>query len=130
MSWAYNQSTGRLYRPDGSLAGVGYAGGNGGARPEGVNNHAMQAVRSVGPIPCGVYRRGGVVLASHLGPYAIPLLPDARNMMFGRSAFYMHGDKAAPPQSASDGCIIQANAVRKEFYASEDDVLVVVNIRG
>lgn len=129
MSWTYVQSSGKLYRPDGSLAGVGYAGGNGGIHPEGINNHGLQDARMIGPLPVGVYRRGMVVAQSHLGPFAIPLQPDAANIMFGRSAFYMHGDKATPQRSASDGCIIMARAVREEFYASDDSVLFVVEIK-
>jgi hypothetical protein len=39
--------------------------------------------------------------------------------MLGRSAFYMHGD-TTPSGKASEGCIIQARAVREEFYASPE----------
>ena len=124
--WKYEQTTGNLIRPDDTVAYKGYAGGNGGAHPEGVNNHDMQNVKNVGPIPVGYYTRGEVVLKSHLGPFAIPLTPDSDNEMFGRSAFYMHGDKASPPQSASDGCIIMPKAIREEFYASRDIILRVV----
>lgn len=119
MNWRYEQRTGKIYRPDGTHAGTGYAGGNCGKNPEGVNNHAMQGVRSVGPLPCGLYYRGTVVLQSHLGAFAIPLIPDHANNMLGRSAFYMHGD-TTPSGKASEGCIIQARAVREEFYASPE----------
>lgn len=130
MSWTYVQESGKLYRPDGSLAGTGYAGGCGGERPEGVNNHSMQAIKNVGPIVVGVYRKGDVVMQSQLGPFAIPLTPESHNMMLGRGGFYMHGDKRHPPRSASHGCIIMARAVRTEFYESSDPTLTVVNIKG
>lgn len=129
MTWTYNQSSGKLYDPDGNLAGTGYAGGNGGNDPIGVNNHAMQNVRNVGPIPVGTYTLGTVVMQSQLGPFAIPLMPDASNEMYGRSGFFCHGDKANPPRSASHGCIIMARAVRDKLYASTDRRICVVNIK-
>lgn len=124
--WIYEQDTGRLLKSSGVLVAIGYAGGNGGQNPEGVNNHAMQNVKNVGPLPVGYYTFGEVVLKSHLGPFAIPLLPDSDNQMFGRSAFYMHGDKVDPPRSASEGCIIMPRAVRDECYTSKDRILRVV----
>lgn len=125
MSWRYEQATGRLYRPDGTHAATGYAGGNCGKNPEGANNPDMQDVKSVGPLPKGVYTKGEVVLQSHLGPFAIPLVPHEDNQMFGRSGFFMHGD-TTPSGNASEGCIIQTRAVRKEFYASEDNEIEVI----
>lgn len=129
MAWVYVQGSGNLYRPDGTLVGRGYAGGNGGLSPEGVNSPEHQMQRNIGPIPVGLYKKGKVLLTSNLGPFAIPLIPHAGNQMFGRSGFYCHGDKAHPPRSASHGCIIQARAVRTEFYESNDPDLMVVNIR-
>lgn len=124
--WKYSQTDGRLYRPDGVLAGHGYAGGDGGLRPEGINNHAMQSIHNVGPLPCGIYKKSTPVEHSHLGPLAIPLIPMDGNEMFGRSGFYMHGDRASPPKSASDGCIIMAHSVRVEFSDSSEQWLEVV----
>jgi hypothetical protein len=130
MTWTYVQSTGRLYRPDGTHAATGYAGGGGGARPDAVNNHAMQMIRGIGPIPVGTYTLGDAVMQSQLGQFAIPLLPDIGNVMFGRSAFYMHGDKIeGPSRSASDGCIIMPRSVRDEVYTSDDRRVVVVEIK-
>jgi hypothetical protein len=124
MTWLYEQTTGRLYRPDGTHAGTGYAGGNCGKSPEGINNHKMQSIKSIGPVPCGFYILDEPVLQSHLGPFAIPLIPDGANEMFGRGHFYIHGD-TTPSGNASQGCIIQARAVRKEMWASEDHRLEV-----
>jgi len=123
--WTYVQTNGSLYRPDGTHAGTGYAGGNCGQNPEGINNHEMQGVRNIGPIVCGIYTKGEVVLKSHLGPFAIPLLPDKDNDMLGRGHFYMHGD-TTPSGNASQGCIIQFRAVRDEFYDDKDTQLKVV----
>ncbi len=122
--WRYEQNTGRLFRPDGTHAGTGYAGGNEGKNPDGINNHDMQNVKGIGPLPCGLYTKGEVIMVSHLGPFAIPLMPDMRNEMFGRGGFFMHGD-TNPSGNASMGCIIQSRAVREEFYASEDGQIEV-----
>ena len=124
--WIYEQITGNLNRPDGSFAHTGYAGGNEGKNPEGINNHDLQNVRKVGPIPVGFYTFGEVVLKSHLGPFAIPLIPDKDNEMFGRSGFYCHGDRSDKIKSASEGCIIMPRAIRDEMYASSDKILKVI----
>ncbi len=125
MSWKYSQKTGRLYRPDGTHAATGYAGGNCGKNPEGINNPTMQFVKSVGPICKGLYHRGTVVLKSHLGPFAIPLIADHTNTMGGRGGFYMHGD-TTPSGNASEGCIILPRVVREEFYNSPDALIEVL----
>jgi hypothetical protein len=125
MSWTYEQSTGRLYSPDGAHVATGYAGGNCGKNPEGVNNHQLQSVPHIGPLPVGIYVAGDVVQQSHLGPFAIPLIPAASNEMFGRSGFFMHGD-TTPSGNASEGCIIMPRAVRNEFYESGDVQITVV----
>lgn len=98
--WVYVQSTGELRRPDGTMCGIGYAG-----RGEGRNNPAMQDVKNVGPLPCGLYRIGNPVLRHPmLGPVAMPLTPAYESQMFGRSHFWIHGDNAQ--HDASEGCII------------------------
>ncbi len=126
MSWIYKQSTGEFFDSQGKLVATGYAGGNCGKNPEGINNHAMQNVKSVGPIPVGVYTHGDVVLESHLGAYAVPLIPDNANEMFGRGGFYMHGDKVSAPRCASKGCIIMPRIIREAYYNSYDNVIEVV----
>jgi len=123
--WTYKQSTGELVNPIGVKVATGYAGGNCGANPEGKNNCAMQSVRKVGPIPRGTYKFLTPVLESHLGPFAIPLLPDPGNIMLGRSGFFMHGD-TTPSGNASEGCIIMPKAIRQACWASEDHKLEVV----
>lgn len=102
----YEQDTGKFY--DGSvLVGQGWAG-----HEAGKNNHDMQQVHGVGPLPIGKYVIADPVEGTHLGPEAFPLVPDPSNEMFGRSAFYIHGASAMHPQMSSDGCIILARPSR------------------
>lgn len=126
MTWNYEQSTGNLIDPSGTVVATGYAGGNCGKNPEGKNNPAMQNVRGVGPLPVGTYVLGLPVMQSHLGPFAIPLCPAADNEMCGRSDFYMHGD-TTPSGNASEGCIIMPRAIRNLVWASDDHTIIVVS---
>lgn len=126
MSWTYEQNTGRLLDPNGVFVAKGYAGGNCGHNPEAVNNHAMQSVHNVGPLPVGKYTLGEVIQESHLGPWAIPLIPDPANEMFGRGHFFMHGDMIGHPGAGSEGCIIMARQVRIAVAASSDRQIYVV----
>jgi hypothetical protein len=127
MPWLFDQNSGRLYNPSGLHHATGYAGGNEGKNPEGVNNHAAEAMKSIGPLPCGLYVMQEPVPQSKLGPYAIPLLPATSNKMFGRGDFYCHGDTPAMNHSASEGCIIMPNAIRHEMWESGDHQVMVFN---
>jgi hypothetical protein len=89
----------------------------------------------VGPLPYGprigsisdeapqglpnTYTFGEAVERSHLGAFAIPLIPHKDNDMKGRGSFFMHGD-TTPSGNASDGCIIQPPATRHTAYESDD----------
>lgn len=126
MAWTFEQRTGKLYNPSGAVVATGYAGGNCGKNPEGKNNPELQSVKGVGPLPVGMYTRGEVLMASHLGPFAIPLLPNSGNDMLGRGGFYVHGD-TTPSGNASEGCIIVPRAVRELFYASTEPLEVVAD---
>lgn len=126
MSWTFEQRTGKLYDSTGALVATGYAGGNCGKNPEGINNPDMQGIPKIGPLPVGIYTRGEVVMQSHLGPFAVPLIPDHSNNMLGRGDFYVHGD-TTPSGKASEGCIIMPRAVREEFYASTEPLEVVAD---
>ena len=130
MPWVYEQTTGKLYDPEGNYVATGYAGGNCGKNPEGINNHDMQNVKSIGPLPCGLYSFGSVVLKSQLGQFAIPLIPDSANEMFGRGGFFCHGDTQELNHSASVGCIIMPRNVRNEMYSSADRQIQVVGVRN
>lgn len=126
MPWTYEQATGRLLDPQGERVATGYAGGNCGKNPEGKNNPDLQAMSCIGPLPVGRYTVGEPIDHAHLGPYALPLTPDEANEMFGRSAFYVHGDSRSTPGAASQGCIILPRAVRVQVWVSGDHALEVV----
>jgi hypothetical protein len=124
MSYTYEQSTGNMIDPAGSVVATGYAGGNCGQNPEGKNNPEMQGVKSIGPLPEGWYDLGEPVEHSHLGAYAIPLIPDPANDMLGRGDFYLHGD-TTPSGNASEGCIIMPRAIRESVKASGERLQVI-----
>ncbi len=100
----YSQSTGQLRR-DGTLLAICYA-GNG----EGLNNPAMQHVKSVGPPPVGKYRLfkidGELAKKKKLGPVIFRMDPEDWDLMLNRSGFYIHWDNAKKNYTASNGCII------------------------
>jgi hypothetical protein len=127
--WIFESSTGKLYDPLGNIAGNGYAGGDCGLHPEGINNPNLQDQHNIGPTPEGLYTIGTPVEGTHLGPFAMPLTPDANNNMFGRSGFYMHGD-TNPSGHASDGCIIMPRTVRNAVWASSDHRLQVIAVKS
>ena len=127
MSWIYEQSTGKFYNPKGECVSTGYAGGNEGKNPEGKNNPAMDGVKQIGPLPAGKYTHGEAIDHSHLGAFAIPLIPDPLNDMKGRGDFFLHGD-TVPSGNASEGCIIQPPQIRHDYYESDDGVIEVVAV--
>lgn len=126
MTWTYIQASGKLLNPQGQYVITGYAGGNCGKNPEGINNTEMQNVSCVGPLPKGLYTIGQPKDSQKLGPLAIPLTPDSKNKMFGRSAFFIHGDSITKPRGASEGCIIVPRAIREQIINSKDKLLAVV----
>ena len=119
--WAYEQSTGRLFAPDGSLAGTGYSGA--GAYK---NDPTAQELKNLGPIPCGLYAIGEPVNTVTHGPYVLPLAPDPANEMFGRDGFLLHGDSVISPGAASEGCIVMDRVVRELVGNSPDKQLRVL----
>jgi hypothetical protein len=118
--WTWEQSTGKMYGPTGLLA-EGYSGAG-----EGKNNPTEENVQDVGPIPEGFYDMEPPIDSPKHGPYAIPLLPDADNQMFGRSEFLIHGDSIESPGFASEGCIILPKFARERIWESSDHRLQVV----
>lgn len=121
MAWKFVIKTGNIYDPKGVKVWKGYAGGNEGKNPEAVNNPLMVSVSKTGPLPPGLYTMEEVLEKSHLGPYAIRLTPDAKNVMFGRSGFFVHGDRSDRKFSASEGCVIAARFARGEMYTKSFD---------
>ena len=116
--WLYVQSTGGLYRPDGSFCAQCYSG-----REEGLNNPAMQQVKDVGPLPVGIYGIGTV--DEEKGPLTIHLTPDPANTMFGRSGFLIHGDNHLANHTASEGCIVAPNGARYEISSAGGTIRVM-----
>ena len=117
-----------MFDPAGVFKAKGYAGGNEGKNPEGVNNSAMCNVPDVGPLPPGLYTMGTPVEHSHLGAFAIPLTPDPANEMYGRKDFYCHGD-TTPSGNASEGCVILPRDIREMMHTSSDQKIQVVATR-
>jgi len=118
-TYLYVQSTGQLYRPNGSLLAVGYSG-----HDRGRNIPEMQDQRDVGPIPCGLYTLGEV--GNSKGPLTIRLIPDPLNEMHGRSGFLLHGDNKAANHTASEGCIIVGPIQRGELAKAQGQRLRVI----
>lgn len=88
-------------------SGRGYAGGNKGNNPEGINNPLMSNVADVGPPPAGTYVAEQYTRPS--GSVWVRMWPSPDNQMHGRTLFNIHGD-APPLYDASKGCpIIQLN---------------------
>lgn len=118
--WTYEQRTGRLLRPDGTLAGIGYS-GFGASR----NKPEDEALPGLGPIPRGLYRFGPEEDSPTKGPVMLRMTPISHDA-HGRSNFELHGDSKQHPGAASHGCIIQTRDVREEVAGSEDDLCNVV----
>ena len=127
-TWTYEQSTGRIFDDSGSYITTGYAGGNCGANPEGVNSPECEPTPKVGPLPAGIYYALAPEDSSELGPFAIPLSPAEGNVMYGRGGFFMHGDNKELNKSASEGCIIMPRSVREQFASSKCNLQVVAAI--
>lgn len=121
MTWTYEQTTGRISQ-NGVYVGEGYSG----FPPDGLNNHAMEAVHAVGPIPCG---RWQIVrwddVHGEKGPVVAVLVPVGHDA-HGRTEFLIHGDSASHPGYASHGCLIAARPIREKWRASGDTHLEVV----
>lgn len=130
--WTFEIPTGRVFNPDGSLDGTGYAGGNLGKVPEAVNNVDYVDVPFVGPLPPGEYDMVELIPESHLGPNAIRLEPRPGDdgtfaWLHGRGEFYVHADlkdRATHPRSASEGCLVYDG--RMSMWDSDDHGLRVV----
>ena len=122
MAWTYKQLSGWLLDKSGKLVGIGYSGS-----PAGKNNPSMQEVSCVGPIPCGLYTIEQPINSPTHGPFAMPLVPDPINEMYGRSAFLIHGDSLEHPGVASEGCIILNRTFREAIWSSGDHRLAVIS---
>ena len=118
--WQYRQSDGALSR-GGEVIAHGYSG-----HGAGVNNHAMEGVAKVGPIPCGRYTIGKPFDHPTVGKFAMRLTPNAGTNTHGRSGFLMHGDNSAGNHTASEGCIVAMHPTRMKVAQSDSDQIEVV----
>lgn len=92
---------------------------------EGKNDPSKENVRSVGPIPRGMWRVTGKPYNSkRVGPYALVLEPVGHDA-HGRTAFRVHGDSVKAPGTASNGCIVVPRWARERIYKSGDRDLLV-----
>src|ERR1035437_3739858 len=119
MPWVYAQSSGELYRPDGTRAMTGYSG-----FLMGRNNPAFKSIHDYGPIPMGFYTIGHPY-NDHTSHKTFvmdltPIMPTST-----RSGFQIHGDSSEHPGFASNGCIVVGPAIRAEIAASRDRLLEV-----
>jgi hypothetical protein len=137
MPCTYIISTGQFLGPDGALLGTCYAG-----HPPFVNDITAVTLQDRGPLPPGVYKIGPPETGVHVGPLAMPLIPEpdangTLDWLHGRSSFFIHGDDIEHPGFGSDGCIVPTHlpdgvvngrAVREAIIALrvQDDVLQVL----
>ena len=119
--WQFEQKSGRLISPAGGLMATGYSGAG-----SGKNNPTEENVQNVGPIPEGYYDIEQPVDSPTHGPFALRLLPDVDNRMFGRSEFLIHGDSIERPGQASEGCIIMPRFAREAIWNGGDHRVQVV----
>lgn len=113
-------STGLISIND-ACVGSGYAG-----HPPHVNDPAATAMHGIGPLPVGVYAICEPEdRPQSAGVFVLPLVPDPGNEMFGRSAFYIHGDNPLGNQTASDGCIVTGRGTREAIWSDPDHMLTV-----
>ncbi len=110
--WQYIQSTGTISRitTPPIVSRVGYSGYG-----QGRNNHSMEAVPDIGPIPCGLYDIGPSYTHIHLGPIVMNLTPVGHDA-HGRTLFRIHGDNAT--NDASHGCVIMPRPAREVIDAT------------
>ena len=131
MAWRYSQSTGELWKPDGTSAGFGFSG-----QPPGINDPAFQFKHSVGPLPQGLYdMTGWIENDPHLGMCVIVLKARPETLMTNRdgNSFRIHGPRSLTKHGlaeflkSSEGCFIYGDCVsRRAMWTSGDRVLLVV----
>lgn len=120
----FSQSTGRWIHPVHGFFGTFFSGfddGDGIAEPgEGKNDPTKQGLKSIGPIPRGIWRIGTPEDRATTGPFSMALTPEPGTDTKGRSAFYIHGGKK------SLGCIIAPRIQRLAIWGSGDRLVEVV----
>ncbi|TKV22786.1 tlde1 domain-containing protein [Citrobacter sp. TBCS-14] len=120
MTWVYKVSAHNFYLNGTYQFDAKYSG-----RPGYKNDSANECVKDNGPLPRGTYTIGPAFYHRRTRAWTMRLTPYIENQMCGRDGFMIHGDSAANPGEASDGCIILNLPYRKIIDASSDKVLVV-----
>lgn len=118
----YSQKTGRLTL-DGKPFALAYSG-----HGKGLNNHSMETIHAIGPIPCGIYRMVELRQNGSTGPNSIALIPEPETDTHGRGDFLYHGDNRQANFTASHGCIVslQGSAPRLRAWNLSDKRINVV----
>jgi hypothetical protein len=131
----YVQATGNFYIPDSKGSNfvlfTGYAGGDCGGFPDGVNNPAHQYERNNGPLPCSTYKIGEPMHHERLGRGVMALAPLNPEELRGRSGFFIHGirvGQAMADRASSDGCICAEPYIKRvqAFTPNGDNTLTVI----
>lgn len=119
----YNQTTGHLTNDDGVLVAEGWAG-----KGEGRNNHAMQEVSCVGPLPCGKYAvQPWEAMHPGLGPLVARLI-QIEGDNFHRDGFFIHGpSKGENYGEESKGCIIIPRPMRNYVNSLNPQTITVIS---
>ena len=120
MPWVYKVSVHIFYLNGTYQFDALYSG-----RPGFANDSANECVSMKGPLPRGTYTIGPAFYHHKTRAMTMRLTPFIENQMCGRDGFMIHGNSAAHPLSASDGCIILDMRYRKEINDSADKILVV-----
>lgn len=120
MTWVYKVSSHKFY-----LNGTYKFDGLYSGRPGFMNDSANECISGKGPLPRGTYTIGPAFSHPKTKALTMRLKPFIENQMCGRDGFMIHGNNAAHPTEASDGCIILGISHRKEINDSSDKILVV-----
>lgn len=120
MPWVYKISAHKFYLNGTYMFDADYSG-----RPGFSNDSANECVSGKGPLPRGTYTIGTAFYHRRTKAMTMRLSPFIENEMCGRDGFMIHGNSAAHPRNASDGCIILNLSGRKEINDSNDRILVV-----
>lgn len=91
------------------------------------NDPLYMNLKDFGPLPQGAYWIGEPFDHPKCGIYCLrltPVTPGAR--MYDRSGFLIHGDSAAHPGEASDGCIVASHSGRVLIAESDERQLIVL----
>lgn len=118
--WIYEQRTGELFHYDtGQFVAKGYSGSM-----SALNDSSQEHLKSVGPVPRGLYLIGSPRHSERTGRFVLDLTPLGHKAL-GRSGLQIHGDNKHGNFSASSGCIVIDPKTRSEI-ANGSPLIVVI----